>query len=305
MAPRIAVLPNDHFRRPHLVAAVEAGGGEVVDAATAQCIVWCDPAGAEQLRAALENAPEATWVQLPWAGVERLVAAFDTEHIWTCGKGVYDGPVAELALTLALSLRRGVGEYARLTRWSDERGESLVGANVAVLGGGAIAETFVRLIAPFDCDVTVLRRHPEPMDGVDHVTTLADLDAVLPSADVIVLALALTPETERVIGAPQLARCKPDAQLINVARGRHIDTDALVAALRAGQIGGAGLDVTDPEPLPDGHPLWSIPNCIITPHVGNTEAMARIVLGRRITENIRRFARGEPLLGLVNVELGY
>jgi len=95
------------------------------------------------------------------------------------------------------------------------------------------------------------------------------------------------------------------AWIVNVARGRHIVTDDLVDALREGTIGGAGLDVTDPEPLPADHPLWALPNCIITPHVGNTPEMAKPLLAERVTENVRRFGRGEELLGLVDVDAGY
>ena len=95
------------------------------------------------------------------------------------------------------------------------------------------------------------------------------------------------------------------AWIVNVARGRHIVTDDLVDALRDGVIGGAALDVTDPEPLPSGHPLWTLPNCIITPHVGNTPEMAKPLLARRVTENVRRFARGDELIGLVDVDAGY
>jgi phosphoglycerate dehydrogenase-like enzyme len=95
------------------------------------------------------------------------------------------------------------------------------------------------------------------------------------------------------------------AWLVNVARGRHVVTDDLVTALREGEIGGAGLDVTEPEPLPDGHPLWSLPNCLITPHVGNTQEMARPLLAQRITANVRRFATGEDLIGPVDVDAGY
>jgi len=97
----------------------------------------------------------------------------------------------------------------------------------------------------------------------------------------------------------------PDAWLVNVARGRHVVTDDLVAALEVGNLGGAALDVTDPEPLPDGHPLWHLPNCIITPHVGNTPEMAVPLLTARITENVRRWSTGEDLLGPVDVAAGY
>jgi phosphoglycerate dehydrogenase-like enzyme len=96
-----------------------------------------------------------------------------------------------------------------------------------------------------------------------------------------------------------------DAWLVNVARGAVLDTEALVDALRSGQIGGAALDVTDPEPLPDGHPLWDLPNCLITPHTADTEEMRRALLGRRIAENVRRLAAGQELAGLVDPDLGY
>jgi phosphoglycerate dehydrogenase-like enzyme len=108
-----------------------------------------------------------------------------------------------------------------------------------------------------------------------------------------------------MFSASEFGLMEDHAWIVNVARGRHIVTDDLVDALRAGTIGGAGLDVTDPEPLPDGHPLWSLPNCIITPHVGNTPEMARPLLAARVADNVRRFARGEELIGLVDVDAGY
>jgi phosphoglycerate dehydrogenase-like enzyme len=122
---------------------------------------------------------------------------------------------------------------------------------------------------------------------------------------VVFLALALTPETTGIIGAPQLAAMRPDGWLVNVARGRHVVTDALVAALAAGEIGGAGLDVTDPEPLPDGHPLWTQDRCIITPHTADTPEMVRRPLALRIRDNVTRFAAGEPLSGVIDPAAGY
>ncbi|MFO7779641.1 MAG: NAD(P)-dependent oxidoreductase, partial [Nitriliruptoraceae bacterium] len=124
-------------------------------------------------------------------------------------------------------------------------------------------------------------------------------------ADVVVLALALTPETEHIIDAAALRAMRDDAWLVNVARGRHVDTAALVTALTEGWIGGAALDVTDPEPLPDGHPLWSLDNAILTPHVGNTPEMGIKLLWARVRENVERRVRGDEPLGLVHVDLGY
>jgi phosphoglycerate dehydrogenase-like enzyme len=108
-----------------------------------------------------------------------------------------------------------------------------------------------------------------------------------------------------VIGAAELAAMAPHAWLVNVARGGHVDTGALLEALDAGAVGGAALDVTDPEPLPDGHPLWGHPRCLITPHIGNTPEMGIPLLARHITDNVARFVRGEPLDGLVDVTAGY
>jgi phosphoglycerate dehydrogenase-like enzyme len=131
------------------------------------------------------------------------------------------------------------------------------------------------------------------------------LHEALAGADVVVVALALTPETRGMVDARALEAMEEHAWLVNVGRGGQVVTDDLVAALRAGTIGGAALDVTDPEPLPDGHPLWALPNCIITPHTANTLDMVVPQLSERIRENVRRFAAGEPLVGLVDPDLGY
>jgi phosphoglycerate dehydrogenase-like enzyme len=120
-----------------------------------------------------------------------------------------------------------------------------------------------------------------------------------------VLALALTPHTRHVIGAPELEAMAPHAWLVNVARGGHIDTDALLAALDAGALGGAALDVTDPEPLPDGHPLWGDPRVLITPHVGNTPEMGVPLLAAHVARNVASFVAGEALVGVIDVEAGY
>ncbi len=302
--PQIALGPPGV--RAYLADAVLAGGGVLVEADVAEALVWGAPAGPEQLRAAVDAAPNAVWVQLPWAGIEPFIGVLDHNRLWTCGKGVYAEPVAEHALALALAGMRGIGRYARATFWDNEQvGTNLLGAKVVLLGGGGITTSLLRLLGPFGCDVTVVRRTPEPLEGARSVVTLGDLDSVLPGADLVVLALALTPETTGVIDAHRLALLEPHTWVVNVARGRHVVTDDLVDALADGIIGGAALDVTDPEPLPDDHPLWHAPNCIITPHLGNTQVMALPVLSARVTENVRRFAAGEPLLGAVDVEAGY
>jgi phosphoglycerate dehydrogenase-like enzyme len=288
-----------------MAEAITAGGGHLVGLDEAQALIWGSPFDAEGLAALIADHPNLQWVQLPHAGIERFAYFIDDDRVWTCAKGVYAEPVAEMALTLALAGLRGVGAYARQTKWSKPMGTNLIGASVTILGGGGITESLIRLLQPFDCHITVVRNRVQQMEGVDDVLESDRMTDALPGADAVVLALALTPDTEGIISAGELALMDSHAWLVNVARGQHVVTDDLVDALRKGVIGGAGLDVTDPEPLPPGHPLWSMPNCIITPHVGNTPEMAAPLLSERITENVKRWASGDELIGLVDTELGY
>jgi phosphoglycerate dehydrogenase-like enzyme len=285
--------------------AVVAGGARLVAPADAEALVWCHPNDPAGLAAALVEAPAARWVQLPWAGIEPYVGVLVHDREWTCGKGAYAEPVAEHAMALALAGLRMLPERVRARSWGPQGGISLFDRPVTVVGGGGITEELLRHLAVLRCEVTVVRRHPAPMAGAAKVVGPDSLHDALRGAQVVFLALALTPETEGLIGVDELACMEPAAWLVNVARGAHVDTGALVDALRAGAIGGAALDVTEPEPLPDGHPLWDLPNCLITPHVGNTQEMARPLLARRITDNVRRFAEGAELLGRVDTHLGY
>ncbi len=192
-------------------------------------------------------------MQLPFAGVEGFVDVLDRSRTWTCAKGAYSEPTAEHALALVLAGLRRLPARARTTSWGAQGVATLYDAPVVVLGGGGITASLLELLAPFRCAVTVVRRSPEQMRGSSRTVRPERLDEVLADALVVVLALALTPETTHVISRRQLAAMSTSAWLVNVARGRHVDTDALVTALQEGAIGGAALDVTDPEPLPDGH----------------------------------------------------
>ena len=302
-APRIHLGPAP---APEWLAdAVRDGGGHLVDAHDAEAVVWASAREVGQLNEVLGESDRIRWVQLPFAGIENFVDHLDHDRIWTCGKGVYAEPVAEMALALGLAGLRNVGRYANATEWTGAAGRNLLDGRVTILGGGGITESLVRLLQPWHCHITVVRNNAQHMDGVDEVLEADRFADALPGADLVVLALALTPETEALFSADEFGLMEPHAWIVNVARGRHIVTDDLVAALQAGTIGGAALDVTDPEPLPPGHPLWSLPNCIITPHVGNTPEMAKPLLAQRVTENVRRFARGEELIGLVDVDAGY
>ncbi len=283
------------------------GGATIVDVADAGGLVWTAVSDAEGLGVVLDAHPQIEWVQLPWAGIEPYVEVVRShaERIWTCGKGVYAEPVAEHALALSLAGLRQVGNYARSTSWSRGTGVNLLGARVVVLGGGGITESLLRLLGPFGCDVTVVRRSPQVMDGARRVVGADEVDAALEGATLVVLALALTPETTGILDQRRLELLAPDAWVVNVARGAHIVTDDLVEVLAAGHIGGAALDVTAPEPLPEGHPLWSEPRCIITPHTANTIEMAIPLLSERVRANVHRRVHGDALLGLVDPAAGY
>jgi phosphoglycerate dehydrogenase-like enzyme len=301
--PKVALAPDPEIE--WLRSAIESGGAEVVPLARCEAIIWSDARRPEALPQALAQAPGARWVQLPFAGIENFVHLLDSERMWTCGKGVYADPVAEMALALGVAGLRGLGDYARAGQWSPPIGRNLIGGKVSIIGGGGITESLVRLLSGFDTEITVVRRSEGAMSGVDKVLPSQRLAEALIGADLVVLALALTPETVGLMGRAQFELMEPHAWLVNVARGRHIVTDELVEALREGRIGGAGLDVTDPEPLPPEHPLWSLPNCIITPHVGNTPEMAAPLLAARVTANIGRFSAGRELIGMVDLEAGY
>lgn len=300
--PRITTQPRSS---PWIDAAVVDGGGELVEPAEATAVVWTRSDDPDGLGAFLAEHPAIDWVQLPWAGVEPYLPVIDDERTWSCAKGVYSDPVAEHALALLLAGFRQLHRYAREQTWSKGEGRNLFGARVTILGGGGIAQVLIRLLAPFGCTVTVVRHSPQAMAGVDRVVGSDQLHEALAGAEAVVLALPLLPGTRHVLGADELALLAPGAWVVNVARGEHIDTDALVAALATGQLGGAALDVTDPEPLPDGHPLWTDPRVIVTPHTANTAAMAVPLLSARIRANVARYAAGEPLEGLIDRDLGY
>jgi phosphoglycerate dehydrogenase-like enzyme len=303
-SPLIALAPEG---APEWLAdAITAGGGTLVPPRDAEGLVWFGPFEPEDLRPVLAESP-ARWVQLPWAGVEPYVelGMLTPDREWTCGKGVYAEATAEHALLLTLSILRDMRRRLRADRWEPRSGRSLFDARVTIVGGGGIGEVLLDLLRPFRCDVTVVRRHVADMRGAGSVVGRDGLHAALATADVVILALPLTPETTGLIARQELLLMQEHAVLVNVARGGHVVTDDLVAALEAGDIAGAALDVTDPEPLPAGHPLWSQERCIITPHTANTPEMVRPSIVERIRENVRRFGAGEPLIGTVDLELGY
>ncbi|WP_440098542.1 D-isomer specific 2-hydroxyacid dehydrogenase family protein [Streptosporangium sp. H16] len=338
MEARIAIAPSAEARTSHgrpgpadvdldrlrlgIEEAVSRGGGANVPLADADGLVWLVPGEPELLVATLDAHPRIGWVQFPWAGVERFVSSgvFERPVVFSCAKGSFAGQVAEHALMLTLTCLRGLSRQARTPGWCPVEPRSLHGRRVTILGGGGIATELVRLLRPFGCRIRVIRRHPEKAEGTDETLETLEtpetpetpetlppsaLPAVLPETDVLVLALALTPETRHVVGAAQLALLPPHAVVVNVARGAHIDTGALVEALGAGTISAAGLDVTDPEPLPDGHPLWADPRVLITSHSADSAEYVARMLCERVERNVGNLRAGRPLEGVIDPATGY
>jgi phosphoglycerate dehydrogenase-like enzyme len=302
--PRIAVGPEHDDL---IDAAIRAGGGQPVTAdAAADGLVWLWPWDTDGLRAAI-SVTGARWIQLSTAGVETAAEAgiFSPDRVWTSAKGAFAEPVAEHALMLALAGLRMLPERIEARSWGPQGGTSLYDEAVTIVGGGGIAASLLQLLAPFRTTATIVRRTAERVPGAARTLTTSRLADALADAKVVFLAVALTPATDRIMGAAQLAAMRSDSWLVNVGRGRLVDTDALVNALDRGTIAGAALDVTDPEPLPDGHPLWPMRQCIITPHTADTPEMVARPLARRVQENVARFIAGQPLAGVVDSAEGY
>jgi len=297
-----AVAPSEEAS--WLGAAVVAGGGQISSIGDAEALIWGGGDLAD-LTAAVREGSHLRWVQLPSAGVDRYRTAIDSRLTWVAAKGIYDEHVAEHALGLAIAGFRHIGACARTHTWDRLDATTLFDSRVCILGAGGIATALLRLLSPFRVSTTVIRRHQVAMDGVERTLPLSRLSEGLRDANLVVLAVPLTAETEGIIAESQLRAMCEDAWLINVGRGKLVVTEDLVRALRERWIGGAGLDVTDPEPLPIDHPLWQLENCIITPHVANPPNLERGPLSSLISENVRRYLTGEPLQGVISPGLGY
>ena len=304
----VAILPNEPA---WLLEAVAAAGGEVAPLSNAtRGLIWVHASDAAGLADVLDAHPGIGWVQLPWAGVDAFepvlsAHAADAFPIWTSAKGAYSEPVAEHAVTLALAGLREIPEKARRTTWTPRSGETLFGRRVLILGAGGIAQEIIRLLQPFHPEITIVRRSPGEVDGAARVVTVERIDEVLPDAEVVIVAAASTGETARLFDARRIGLMNADAVFVNIARGAIVDTMALAEALNAGRLKGAGIDVTDPEPLPKDHPLWKAKNIIITPHMSAISDLGHAKRELILREQLRRFAAGDKLLSVVDFKKGY
>ncbi len=273
----------------------------------------------------LARAPRLTWVHSATSGVERALtpAARERGIVVTNARGVFTRPIAEHVLMIILAVSRRLPQLLELQRertWQPLQGVELRELTVGVVGYGSIGRAVASLAGAFGARVIALRRNldgpadPAPAAQEDafpfqpapeRIVGPDGLHALLAGSDIVVLAAPLTPETDGMIDAAALGAMRPDAWLINVARGRLVDDRALLRVLEEGRIGGAALDTFSEEPLPATSPFYDLPNVIVTPHTAWSSAR---VLDRSIElfcDNLRRFAAGEPLRNVVDPSAGY
>ena len=235
-------------------------------------------------------------LQMPNAGYDDALAYVRPGLTLCNAAGVHDASTAELAVTLALASRRGIPDFVRdqlNEKWNHQRRTSLSDSKIGVVGFGSIGKQVAKNLAGFEVEVVGFSR-----SGKDGAKKIEELDTYLPTLDVIILILPLNEESRHLFNKDRLAKMKDGALLVNVARGPIVDTDALVAELNTGRIH-AALDVTDPEPLPTGHPLWKAKNCLIVPHVGGNSTAFEPRCRKLIESQLELMAAGKPLKNVV------
>ncbi len=255
--------------------------------------------GSSEVIEVVAEMPALKVVQTQTAGFENLLPHLRDGVTLCNARGVHDASTAELAVGLILATYRRLPRAVKnqeVGEWPSsyvEMDDSLADRTVLILGYGSIGEALERRLDGFECDIIRVARRPR--EGVHPISELPEL---LPRADVVVLLTPATDETRGMVDAKFLAQLKDGALLVNVARGVIVDTDALLAELTTERIR-AALDVTDPEPLPAGHPLWSAPNVLINPHRGGASTAFEPRVARLVRAQLERYAKGEPLINVV------
>ena len=307
----------DHLRRslaPHqLVPSTASAASNLHPGQPDPALAQSDVAFGQPDPQQVIDSPAVRWVHLTSAGYTR----YDTDPFrhalrarggaMTNSSSVYDEPCAEHALAMILSLARGLpaclDDQRGPRRWLDgsvRRSSYLLdGQTILIYGYGAIGRRLAELLGPLRMRVTGVRRRPAEAGEPVPVVTPEAADGLLPSADHVMNILPLSDHTARFFDAGRLAKLKASARFYNIGRGGTVDQSALMVALSDGRLAGAYLDVTDPEPLPADDPLWSLPNCWVTPHVAGGHAAEFRRLADHFAANVRRFTAGEPLLDRV------
>ena len=271
-----------------------ADGLPAGEAAQAQVMV---PRGGGDISAeVLDALPRLRLVQLMSAGAEKFVGRLPERVVLCNARGAHTPSTAEWTVAAMLAAQGGIPHFTReqdAGRWASRTEHSVVGARVLMVGAGDIGRTIGRMLSGFDVEITWVARTAR-----DGVHAFDELPQLLPHADVVVLIVPVTPQTTGMADAAFLAAMADDALLVNAARGVVVDTDALLAELTAGRLR-AALDVTEPEPLPEGHPLWSAPGLLLTPHVAGAVPATNARATAAVTDQLARLLAGEPLQNVV------
>ncbi len=277
-----------HARTPdeerHRIASADVATGPRIDPAL------LDAAGDLRLFA-------CTYAGTGHLPIENLAAA---DVAVTSAVGVHAPNAADHAVGGLLALSRRLHDAARANRWQATDPGELAGSTATVVGLGAIGTAVAERLAPFDVTTLGVRRHPDDGGPTDEVFGPDDLHDALARSDALVLCCPLTEETRGLIGPAEFRTLPPEAVLVNVARGAVVDTDALVRTLRRGRLGGAVLDVTDPEPLPDDHPLWDLDDVVVTPHTAGATPQYYERLADIVADNVARLEDGRQLRNAVD-----
>jgi Phosphoglycerate dehydrogenase and related dehydrogenases len=265
-------------------------------------------------RRLLSSAKNLKWLQLESAGANLYVipGLLPESCVLTNATGCFGLAISEYMIGMVLSIFQHLPKYGENQKkhlWNNEgQIKSIYGSTALVIGLGNIGGEFAMRYRALGGKVIGMRRsNLAKPEYVDELYLMDKLDEVLPRADVVALSLPETPQTKKLFGKEKLALMKPGAVLLNVGRGSAVDSDALCEALNSGHLGGAALDVTDPEPLPAEHPLWNAKNALITPHISGgynlPETYERVF--RVCADNLRRYVSGEPLQNVVDFNTGY
>lgn len=251
--------------------------------------------------------PAVRWIHALSTGVDGFPFDIVGDRAFTCSRGAGAAPISEWAMAMILAHAKRLPESwvtEPPARWSVADLDTVAGRTLGLVGIGSIGTALARRALSFDMEVVAYRRRAlaAPLDGIRVVTSLPEL---LAQADHVVVAAPATPATRHLLDAEAFAAMKPTAHLVNIARGSLIDQAALLAALDAGQLAAASLDVVDPEPLPAGHPLYVHPKVRVSPHISwsTPEGMARTL--ELFVENVHRYRSDEPLQGVVDLAAGY
>ncbi|HEY5302731.1 MAG TPA: 2-hydroxyacid dehydrogenase [Acidimicrobiales bacterium] len=239
-------------------------------------------------------------VQFQSIGYDGIADLLPPGTVFANATSVHETSTAELAVALILAAQRGLADYVRAAargRWEPDVRESLADRSVLLVGYGGVGRAIDRRLAPFEVDIVRVARHAR-REGDLEVHAWDDLAALLPHADVVVLSLPLNDSTYHLVDAAFLARLRDGALLVNVGRGPVVVTDALVSAATSGRLR-AALDVVEPEPLPDGHPLFALPNVLIAPHVGGATSAMRPRMARLLVTQVERMQRGNEPINVV------